>query len=171
MSLNIYLVAPGLSCWCEFLVSACVDLVGWSGIESRHPALGARSLSHWTTREVPTNVFYKHVPFWFYRFTCIEQFASSGWVIPGVVARQNLGFLCPPKLNKKYGDRVWKYRVDLILNWWRGEYSRFMPQELWGVKIHASHSMKSLEAYVRWGFPVRNLWWGARILASCQKQP
>ena len=29
------------------------DLVPWLGIKSRSPALGAKSLSHWTTREVP----------------------------------------------------------------------------------------------------------------------
>ena len=29
------------------------DLVPWSGIKHWPPALGARSLSHWTTREVP----------------------------------------------------------------------------------------------------------------------
>ena len=32
-------------------------LVPWSGIEPGAPALGARSLSHWTTREVPLHVF------------------------------------------------------------------------------------------------------------------
>ena len=30
------------------------DLVPWPGIELRFPALGAWSLDHWTTREVPT---------------------------------------------------------------------------------------------------------------------
>ena len=29
------------------------DLVPWPGIEPGRPALGAQSLSHWTTREVP----------------------------------------------------------------------------------------------------------------------
>ena len=44
--LLIYLAVPGLSCgmW---------DLVPWWGIERRPPTLGARSLSHWTTREAP----------------------------------------------------------------------------------------------------------------------
>ena len=43
---NIYLTLQGLSCgmW---------DLVSWSGIEPRPPALGTWSLSHWTTREIP----------------------------------------------------------------------------------------------------------------------
>ena len=30
------------------------DPAPWSGIEPRPPALGAQSLSHWTTREVPS---------------------------------------------------------------------------------------------------------------------
>ena len=44
----IYLVAQvylfGCGMW---------DLVPWPGIEPGSPALGAQSLSHWTTREVP----------------------------------------------------------------------------------------------------------------------
>ena len=50
---------------CPFLVEACKifscsmwDLVPWPGIEPRPPALGARSLSHWTTREVPRCIFF-----------------------------------------------------------------------------------------------------------------
>ena len=34
------------------------DLVPWPGIEPRPPALGAQSLSHWTTREVPKSNFW-----------------------------------------------------------------------------------------------------------------
>ena len=46
----IYLTAPDLSCgmW---------DLAPCPGIEPRPPALGAQSLSHWTTREVPKFIF------------------------------------------------------------------------------------------------------------------
>ena len=47
----IFLAALGLSC-------SMWDLVPWPGIESRPPALGAQSLSHWTTREVPFVAFY-----------------------------------------------------------------------------------------------------------------
>ena len=32
---------------------ACRIIVPWSGIEPRPPVLGAQSLNHWTTREVP----------------------------------------------------------------------------------------------------------------------
>ena len=54
--------APGLSCgtWglrCrvqDLLVAARRDLVSWPGFEPGPPALGTRSLNHWTTREVPT---------------------------------------------------------------------------------------------------------------------
>ena len=39
---------------CKLLVVACMqDLVPPPGIEPRPPALGAQSLTHWTTREVP----------------------------------------------------------------------------------------------------------------------
>ena len=44
--LFIYLAAPGLTCGMQ-------DLVPWPGIEPRPPAVGAQSLIHWTTREVP----------------------------------------------------------------------------------------------------------------------
>ena len=54
--LNIYLFI-----WlCQVFVLACRifscdvwDLVPWPGIEPRPPALGAWSLNHWITREVP----------------------------------------------------------------------------------------------------------------------
>ena len=55
-------VPPYLFIWlCWVLVPACRifscstwDLVHWPWMEPRPPALGAWSLSHWTTREVPT---------------------------------------------------------------------------------------------------------------------
>ena len=34
------------------------DLVPWPGIEPGYPALGAWSLSHWTTWEVPTTIYW-----------------------------------------------------------------------------------------------------------------
>ena len=43
--LNIHLAVPGHSC-------SMWDLVPWSGIEPRPPALGTQNLSHWTNREV-----------------------------------------------------------------------------------------------------------------------
>ena len=44
-----------LSWLCQVLGAACGILVPWPGIEPRLPALGARHLSHWTTREVPAS--------------------------------------------------------------------------------------------------------------------
>ena len=38
---------------CELLVVATLTVVPRPGIKPRSPALGARSLNHWTTREVP----------------------------------------------------------------------------------------------------------------------
>ena len=39
---------------CELLAVACMrDLTPRPGMEPRSPALGVRSLTHWTTREVP----------------------------------------------------------------------------------------------------------------------
>ena len=54
------LTAPGLSCGMR-------DLVPRPGTESWPPALGAQSLTHWTTREVPIMIFKKKVlglPWW-----------------------------------------------------------------------------------------------------------
>ena len=55
----MYWAAPGLSedMW---------DLIPWPGIEPGSPALGARSPSHWTTREVPGRhcMFNLHICLW-----------------------------------------------------------------------------------------------------------
>ena len=63
VALGIFVVARGIfrcGMW-DLLVEACRifscgmwDLLPWPGIEPGPPALGARSLSHWTTREVPS---------------------------------------------------------------------------------------------------------------------
>ena len=52
------LAAPGLHCstWAS-LVAACGILVPQPGMEPGPPALGAWSLNHWTTREVPSECF------------------------------------------------------------------------------------------------------------------
>ena len=55
------MTAPGLShsmqnlfsCDMQTLISSMWDLVPWPGIEPGPAALGAWSVSHWTTREVP----------------------------------------------------------------------------------------------------------------------
>ena len=49
---------------CELLVAACMwDLVPGPGIKPGCPALGAWSLTHWTTREVPRILVFYHIPF------------------------------------------------------------------------------------------------------------
>ena len=67
--LFIYLNASGLrwSMW---------DLVPWPGTEPKASELGAQSLSHWTTREVPP-----------LQDSCLENFMDGGaWrdTVPGV---------------------------------------------------------------------------------------
>ena len=55
----------GLCCGKEVFDLSCGawDLVPWPVIELRPPALGVRSLSHWTTREVPSDlIFYWVTP-------------------------------------------------------------------------------------------------------------
>ena len=51
----IYLTVPGLICSTWYFCCSIWDLVPWPGLE---PALGAWSLSHWTTREVPMLIFF-----------------------------------------------------------------------------------------------------------------
>ena len=47
---------------CKLLVAACMrDLVPGPGIEPGPPVMGARSLTHWTTREVPPHPLLKHL--------------------------------------------------------------------------------------------------------------
>ena len=49
---------------CRLLVAVCMrDLVPRPGFEPGPPALGAQSLIHWTTREVPSSVFSIHLNF------------------------------------------------------------------------------------------------------------
>ena len=44
---------PGLSCSRQELSCVMWDLFHWPGIKPRAPALGAQSLNHWTTRNIP----------------------------------------------------------------------------------------------------------------------
>ena len=55
---NIYLAVPGLSCSRRDLSCTMQDLVPWPGVEPGSPALEARSLNHWTIREVPGFYFW-----------------------------------------------------------------------------------------------------------------
>ena len=54
--INIDLAALGLSCSIRTLSLSIWCLVPWPRIKPRDPALGAWSLSHWTTKNVPLSV-------------------------------------------------------------------------------------------------------------------
>ena len=70
------------------------DLVPWPGIEPRPPALGAHSLSHWTTRKVPgMSVLWKQIwwgsklpqtlqsPVWIFSFNISwKVFVQHYWI-------------------------------------------------------------------------------------------
>ena len=60
--LLIYLTEPSLSCGTRDLRSSLWHVesitVPWPGMEPRPSALGARSLTHWTTREVPVHALF-----------------------------------------------------------------------------------------------------------------
>ena len=54
----IYLAVPVLSCGIQTLSCGMWDLLSRPGIKLGPPAMGALSLSHWTTREVLIFIFY-----------------------------------------------------------------------------------------------------------------
>ena len=64
--LFIYLAALGLNCSMQ-------DQVPWPGIEPQFPVLEAKSLSHWTTREVPVSISCMSL------FIDLSQFESIHW--------------------------------------------------------------------------------------------
>ena len=56
---DLLVAARGIfSCCMRILSCGMLDLVPWWGLKPRPPALGARSLSHWTRREAPIVCFY-----------------------------------------------------------------------------------------------------------------
>ena len=61
MYLFIYLPVPGLSCGSRDLSCGIRDLVPWPGIKPGPPALGAWSLNHWTTKEVPQTLCFSRI--------------------------------------------------------------------------------------------------------------
>ena len=71
----IYLAAPGLSCnkW---------DLVSWPETKPRPPALGAWSLSHWTTREVFASSLWVCSSHSLWVWLLIERSPSLFWKAP-----------------------------------------------------------------------------------------
>ena len=52
-----YFTVPCLPCSMQNLQFGLWNLVPWLWMESGPPALGAQSLSHWTTREFPIHLF------------------------------------------------------------------------------------------------------------------
>ena len=76
---------PGLSC-------SMWDLVSQPGIKPRPPALGAWSLSHWTTREVPKGQFFKDfdVTIFYVWWTVLRHFQDCRGII---IYKENSVFL------------------------------------------------------------------------------
>ena len=77
---GIFVVACGILSWGMWALSCGVwDIVPWPGIKPGPPALGAWSLSHWTTREVPVDEPWKkpatkdHVLFGSIYMKCAEE--------------------------------------------------------------------------------------------------
>ena len=120
--LFIYLAALGLGC-------SMWDLVPWPGNEPGSPELGAHSLSHWTTREVPLLLFeWKHwasknvscpkshsqlvaEPGWDAQAACHP---SLGWRIPGSQSPQEwetTALLTPGNLAKGEKHLRWSDRT------------------------------------------------------------
>ena len=57
-SCGIFVAACGIfSCGMRALSCGMQDLVPWPGMEPGSPALGAWSLNHWTTMEIPRSLF------------------------------------------------------------------------------------------------------------------
>ena len=52
----IYKINQSLDLFCWPYLAACRILVPQPGMEPLPPTLGAQTLNHWTTREVPTNL-------------------------------------------------------------------------------------------------------------------
>ena len=93
----VYLAAPGLSCGMWNHSCSMWDLVPWSGIDPRPPALGVWSLSNRTTREVPPVSSYLR---------------SSPWVI------------CSSIQLSKYLLHLWGKDMLLCVNNRRGKHFR-----------------------------------------------
>ena len=125
--LYIYLAALGLSCgmWDLFFffclgmrTLSCImcDLIPRPGIESRPPALGVRSLSHWAIREFPATSF----KLWFAAHQLPQLCTSAQWLAygHGTSKKYRAG-------NKENGE--WGFWVELNGEWgWPGP-SRISP--------------------------------------------
>ena len=123
-NIKIYLAAlclscgtGGLHCLTYDLCCSMRDLVPWPGIEPGPPALGAQSLTHWTTREVPIHTFVKKIHF----------LLPDIWVFTIPVLQQTLyiSLLAHGSSEEKLlGQRTWmslQLLRNIILSLWKGD--------------------------------------------------
>ena len=100
--LNIYLfiwLHRGLAVACKIFNCDMCDLVPWPGIECQSPALGAQSLSHWTTRK-----------------SCIQMFLSALFIIAKTWKQPR----CPSEdewIDKLWYTQIMKYYSSLERNY------------------------------------------------------
>ena len=82
------------------------DPVPWPGIEPRPPALGAWSLSHWTTSEVPSLYFclWGHICYLY--VVCVRFSACSGWL-------RHLWIM-----ERACDDTRFGFLLNWVLPWW-----------------------------------------------------
>ena len=121
---EIFVVACRVfSCRLGTLSCSMWDLVPWPGIEPGSPALGAQSLSHWTTREVPMNQF-DYFPREFISKTIFTFYCHTrvllGAKAPTSISINMLQFLRWKKL--KTGERDLKSPICTLFS-----YFSFLP--------------------------------------------
>ena len=99
--LLLYLAGPRFGCGMQNHFSCHMwDLVPWPESKPRPPALGARSLSHWTTKEVPhLEYFYVYTSVWFIAFCHIQYFTRLH--VRGMVISCDKVFICSEYLKLK----------------------------------------------------------------------
>ena len=87
-SLIIVAVCGIFSCGMRILNCGIWDLAPWPGMESGPPALGAGTLSHWTTREVPCPLVFSLFSFFFFKIyskivdlqCCVNFCCTAKWL-------------------------------------------------------------------------------------------
>ena len=114
----ICLAVLGLSCSMWTLRCGMWDLVPWSGIKPGALALGARSLSHWTTRGVPQRT----------ELMKASRTDSSWKVFVVVVLLLSCVWLCDPVDCSPPGSSVHGISQARILQWAAISFSRESSQ-------------------------------------------
>ena len=87
-------------------------LVRWPGIEPRPPALGAQSLTHWTTREVPINCSL-NIPGTFPTFFC--PLSSQPATTTGLICLLQSSIITV--LENSWPTRMKSLKIILPLDW------------------------------------------------------